>query len=147
MPNQTLQQAQQELDATPLGPEVRRQRERELQAIRDREVKDRGKQFNDRIAQAKTGYGAVNDEQDALDDEYDDLASQEGRIPAAEYQRRLEELHARQQQLEQRRSRHRTALLNVGEAVDALEEDPDAVIDDFYQRYPALPKPTQSLSW
>lgn len=147
MPNQTLQQAKQQLDATALGPDVRRQREHELQAIRDREVKRRQAALNDQIDKAKTGYRAVNDEQDALDDAYDDLAAQEGRIPAAEYQRRLEELNKRQRDLEQRRTRHRTALLNVGDAIDTLEDDPDAVIDDFYARYPALPKPTQRLSW
>lgn len=147
MANQSLQQAAQDLQMLPLGPEVRRQRERELKKIRRRETKEFEKRLNDRLAKAKDGYKAANEAQDALDDEYEDLRSQEGRISAGDYQAHLEELNARQQRLEQQRNLHRTTLISVGEAMDELEEDPDSVIDDFYTRHHALPKPTKGLSW
>lgn len=147
MPNQSLQQAAQDLQLQPLAPEVRRLRERELKKIRRREMKEFEKRLNDRLAKAKDGYKAVNEAQYALDDEYEDLRSQEGRISAGEYQARLQELNAKQQRLEQQRNLHRTTLVSVGDAMDELEEDPDSVIDEFYGKYDALHKPTRDLSW
>jgi plasmid stabilization system protein ParE len=147
MPKQSLQQARQELENTPLGPEVRRQRARELDAIVRKEVKERRASLNDRLTKAKDGYKAANDAQSELEDAFDDLARREGRLSAEEYHRELKALHDRQAQLEQSRARHRTDLLSVGEAIDALEDDPDAVIDNFYDRYSALERPTRHLSW
>lgn len=147
MPNQSFQQATQELKMTPLGPEVRKIRERELGKLRSREVKQFQKRLNDRLARAKEGYQSVNKAQAELDDEYEALAAQEGRLSAREYRAKLEELNQRQSRLEQQRSRHRTELVGVGEAIDELEEDPDSVIDDFYDRHHALPRPTAELSW
>lgn len=147
MPNQGLQQAARELDNQPLAPDIRKRRAKELKKIRDGEIKERRKRLNDRLGKAKAAYQEVNEAQSALEDEYTDLAAQEGRMSAAEYQRHLEELNRRQRGLEASRDRHRTELVKVGEAMDALEEDPDAVIDEFYDRYSALPKPTRDLEW
>lgn len=147
MPNQSMQQAAHMLETIPLGPEVRKERRRELDKVRHQEAKRFQEQLNDRLAKAKDGYKAVNEAQGELEDEFEALADREGRLPATEYQRRLEELSARQRTLDRDRDRHRSELVGVGEAIDELEDNPDAVIDDFYGKYEALRKPTRDLSW
>jgi predicted nuclease with TOPRIM domain len=137
----SLQQARQELRTVPLANEVRRQRERALDKLVRKYAKDFQKNYNDRLERAKEGYQAVNEAQDELDDEYEELAAQEGRLSVAEYQKRLESLNQQQARLEQQRQRYDGELARVGELIDRLEEEPEAVIDERFDKYPALPRP------
>lgn len=142
-----MQQAAQTLAKTLVTPHERKRRERDLQRIRI----DMTKQFRSRYDQtrdeAHRGYKLALEAQDELYRAFKALAKSEGRMTAAEYQARYEELMATQAQVERDAARYRTELEGVGQRYDALDEDADAVIDDFFRRHHALPHPAQSLGW
>ena len=147
MAQANMQQAAGTLAQTLLTPDERKRRERDLERIRMAQAKEFRKRYDATRDEAKAGYELANAAQDELYDAFKALAKSEGRMTAAEYQARYEELLTTQAQVEADRSRYRSELQGVGQRYDALDEDADAVIDDFFQRHSALPHPARSLDW
>lgn len=143
----SLSEAAQMLNSTLLTPDERKRRQKALDRIRTEETGRIRKRHDDTLEQAKSAYELACEAQDELYRAWKDLARREGRMTAADYRARYEELTATQQQVERDRAQARATLVRVGEQFDALEDDPDGVVDDFYRRHSALPHPARQLGW